>query len=99
MKILFTHDVICPAWGAGGLDNSFRKLVQNPRKILKPYIREGMIVSGVLGIGGMVAALLLRNVITSTSCGLFAFSSFWSFGELFEQRKRVAKGWFPKSGK
>ncbi|MBQ5875082.1 MAG: DUF4491 family protein, partial [Alistipes sp.] len=26
-------------------------------------------------------------------------SSFWSIGELFEQRKRVEKGWFPKREK
>jgi hypothetical protein len=25
-----------------------------------------------------------------------AFSSFWSILELFEQKKRVEKGWFPK---
>jgi hypothetical protein len=49
-----------------------------------------------LGIGGVVAALILQNVIASASCGVFAFSSFWSIGELFEQRKRVEKGWFPK---
>jgi hypothetical protein len=50
----------------------------------------------LMGIGGIVAALLLHNVIASASCGVFAFSSFWSIGELFEQRKRVEKGWFPK---
>ena len=50
----------------------------------------------VFGIGGLVAALLIHNVIASTSCGVFAFSCFWSIGELFEQRKRVAKGWFPR---
>ena len=49
-----------------------------------------------MGVGGIVAALLLNNVILSASCGVFAFSSFWSIGELFEQRKRVEKGWFPK---
>ena len=27
---------ICPVGLAGGLDNSLRKLVQNPQKILKP---------------------------------------------------------------
>jgi len=53
----------------------------------------------LLGIGGVVAALFLQNVIASTSCGVFAFSSFWSIGELFEQRKRVEKGWFPKRKK
>jgi len=50
----------------------------------------------LLGIGGMVATLLLRNVIVSASCGIFAFSAFWSISELFQQRKRVEKGWFPK---
>ncbi|MFA6780469.1 MAG: DUF4491 family protein, partial [Paludibacteraceae bacterium] len=31
--------------------------------------------------------------------GVLAFSSFWSIGEVFEQRKRVEKGWFPKREK
>jgi len=35
---------VCPVENAGGLDNSFRKLLQNPRKILEPYIKEGMTV-------------------------------------------------------
>jgi ubiquinone/menaquinone biosynthesis C-methylase UbiE len=35
---------ICPVEKAGGLDNSIRKLLQNPRKIVKPYINEGMTV-------------------------------------------------------
>jgi ubiquinone/menaquinone biosynthesis C-methylase UbiE len=35
---------ICPVEYAGGLDNSVRRLLQNPRKILKPYIHEGMTV-------------------------------------------------------
>ena len=49
-----------------------------------------------LGIAGVIAALLFHNVIISALCGVFAFSSFWSIGELFQQRKRVEKGWFPK---
>jgi ubiquinone/menaquinone biosynthesis C-methylase UbiE len=35
---------ICPVERAGQLDNSFRKWIQNPQKILKPYIKEGMTV-------------------------------------------------------
>jgi len=35
---------VCPVELAGGLDNCFRKLLQNPRKILKPYIKKGMTV-------------------------------------------------------
>ena len=35
---------ICPIENAGALDNSFRKLLQNPQKILNPYIKAGMTV-------------------------------------------------------
>jgi len=35
---------ICPVERAGGLDNSFRRLLQNPRTILKIYISRGMTV-------------------------------------------------------
>jgi len=50
----------------------------------------------LLGIGGIGASLLIHNILLSTSCGVFGFSSLWSIGELFAQRKRVEKGWFPK---
>jgi len=50
----------------------------------------------LLGIGATIAALMFRNTIGSALCGVFACSSFWSIGELFSQRKRVEKGWFPK---
>lgn len=53
----------------------------------------------IIGIAGIIAALAIRNVILSTLCGVVAFSSFWSIGEVFEQRRRVAKGWFPKREK
>ncbi|GHT50414.1 DUF4491 domain-containing protein [Bacteroidia bacterium] len=50
----------------------------------------------LMGIGGSVAAVLVREVFYSSLLGVFAFSSFWSIIELFHQRKRVEKGWFPK---
>lgn len=53
----------------------------------------------ILGIIGIIAAIWFRNIIISSLCGVIAFSSFWSIGELFEQRKRVKKGWFPKREK
>ena len=54
-------------------------------------------VFALMGIVGLVAAIVWSdNVILSAVCGVFAFSSFWSIGELFEQKKRVEKGWFPK---
>jgi ubiquinone/menaquinone biosynthesis C-methylase UbiE len=33
---------VCPVELAGGLDNKLRRWIQNPRKILEPYIKEGM---------------------------------------------------------
>lgn len=33
---------VCPVELAGSLDNKIRKWLQNPLKILKPYIKEGM---------------------------------------------------------
>jgi ubiquinone/menaquinone biosynthesis C-methylase UbiE len=36
------HRRVCPVERAGALDNSLRRLLQNPRKILGPYLREGM---------------------------------------------------------
>lgn len=38
------HNWVCPVELAGSLDNSFRRWLQNPRKILQPYIAEGMTV-------------------------------------------------------
>ena len=35
---------VCPVERAGSLDNKFRRWLQNPRKILSPYIAEGMTV-------------------------------------------------------
>lgn len=35
---------VCPVEKAGGLDNSVRRFLQNPRKILKPYIKNSMTV-------------------------------------------------------
>lgn len=53
----------------------------------------------LLGIAGVVGSLLVSNVLMSALLGVFAFSSFWSIKELFEQRERVRKGWFPKREK
>lgn len=51
----------------------------------------------LLGLGGIAASLCLENVMFSSLAGVFAFSSFWTIKELFDQEKRVQKGWFPKN--
>ena len=53
----------------------------------------------VLGIAGVIASLSIDNVILSSLLGVFAFSSFWTIIEVFEQEVRVQKGWFPKNPK
>lgn len=51
------------------------------------------------GIIGVVMSLCCEALVSSTLWGVFAFSCFWSILEVFEQRKRVEKGWFPKREK
>lgn len=53
----------------------------------------------ILGIAGVAASLSVDNVIWSSLLGVFAFSSFWTIKEVFEQEERVQKGWFPKNPK
>jgi len=53
----------------------------------------------LLGIVGVIISVITTNVFVSALCGVFAFSSFWTIKELFEQRERVKKGWFPKREK
>lgn len=49
----------------------------------------------LLGIVSAAASLFVGNLLLSILLGVVAFSSFWSIGEVFEQKKRVEKGWFP----
>lgn len=53
----------------------------------------------IAGAAALVGSLLVDRVIVSVLLGAFAFSSFWSILELFEQKKRVERGWFPKNPK
>lgn len=53
----------------------------------------------ILGIVGVVFSLLVKDILLSVLAGVFAFSSFWSILEIFEQEKRVKKGWFPNNPK
>lgn len=48
-----------------------------------------------LGAGLLAASIVVADVFWSAVLGVTAFSSFWTILELFEQRERVRKGWFP----
>jgi hypothetical protein len=51
------------------------------------------------GLVCVVLSVLAENQTVSSLLGVVAFSCFWSIKELFEQRERVRKGWFPKNPK
>ncbi len=53
----------------------------------------------LLGTGSVAAALFVADVVFSSILGVIGASFLWSIGELFEQRKRVLRGWFPKNPK
>lgn len=46
-----------------------------------------------------VLSLFIDGVLWASISGVTAFSSFWSIHEIFEQEKRVKKGWFPSNPK
>ncbi len=47
---------------------------------------------GIVCIG---FSLVVYDVFWSSILGVVAFSSFWTIKEIFDQEKRVARGWFP----
>lgn len=51
----------------------------------------------VTGLCAAAASLFVENTYLSIFLGIFAFSAFWGIGEVFKQKKRVEKGWFPKN--
>lgn len=51
----------------------------------------------LLGLAGVAASVWVEDIVLSSLSGVFAFSSFWTIKEVFEQEERVRKGWFPKN--
>lgn len=82
--------------------------------IFHPLVIKGEYYFGVgcwwaflaMGIAAVAASIAVDELLWSTLLAVWGASSLWSIGELFEQRRRVEKGWFPanprrtaKSGK
>ena len=75
--------------------------------IFHPLVIKGEYYFGVgcwwvfmlAGIATFTASMFIDNVLWSTLLAVTGASSFWSIGELFHQRERVRKGWFPKREK
>ena len=51
------------------------------------------------GIAFIVASLLVSDDMLSPILGVVGCSCLWSILEIFEQKWRVEKGWFPKNPK
>lgn len=51
------------------------------------------------GILLMAVSALIQQVILSSALAVIGMSCWWSILELFEQEKRVQKGWFPANPK
>jgi ubiquinone/menaquinone biosynthesis C-methylase UbiE len=60
-----TKNRVCPVGLANSLNSKVRRLLQNPRKILSPYVREGMIVLDV-GCGPGFFSLELAKMVGRT---------------------------------
>ncbi len=52
-----------------------------------------------LGVISLLSSLLIANFITSMILGVLGITFLWSILEIFEQRERVRKGWFPRNPK
>lgn len=53
----------------------------------------------IAGIALLIGAYFVHDTFWSALLAVTGFSSFWSILEVFHQRKRVQKGWFPKNPK
>ncbi len=53
----------------------------------------------LMGLFSIVASIIIDKLFWSILLAVWGASSFWSIGELFQQRERVRKGWFPKREK
>ena len=51
----------------------------------------------LLGLGAAAASLCIPDIVVSSVFGVLAFSAGWSILELFQQKKRVERGWFPRN--
>ncbi len=49
----------------------------------------------LVGLVSIGSALFIEDEVPSAIIGVFGASSLWGIGELFTQKKRVEKGWFP----
>ena len=74
----------------------FHPLVIKGEYYIGKKIWPAFLVLGLIFIG---LSLFIEDQITSPILGVVGFSCLWSIKEMFEQEKRVEKGWFPENPK
>lgn len=53
----------------------------------------------IVGVILLAWSLFISNILFASIVGVIGCSSLWSILEIFEQRERVRKGWFPMNPK
>ena len=56
-------------------------------------------VFAVAGLILMIVSTRVPNIVASAGIAVVGMSCWWSIVELYEQEKRVKKGWFPENPK
>ncbi|MEQ2561896.1 DUF4491 family protein [Ventrimonas sp. CLA-AP-H27] len=51
----------------------------------------------ILGVSFLILSLWIKNIVVGSIIAVFGVTCLWSIKELFEQEKRVQKGWFPEN--
>lgn len=49
----------------------------------------------ILGMIMCAISFMVSDIFLSSLAAVIGFSSFWTIKEVFEQKERVRKGWFP----
>ena len=102
----FTYAFCSDLGFMGGLNATFslmaQKIGDNAMMILFLSLLGILVVlvtagGGSQAYGVWAASVWVSSLFWSSLLGVFAFSSFWTIKEIFEQEERVRKGWFPKN--
>lgn len=73
--------------------------IWHPIVIKGEYYLGKKVCAPIFAIVGVICvglSLVLENRIISVGFAVFGFSALWGVKEVFDQEKRVQKGWFPK---
>lgn len=53
-------------------------------------------IFAIAGVASLIGSVVVSTLILSVILGVLGCAFLWSIHELFQQKKRVEKGWFPK---